>query len=316
MLPDDVIAMAELAFKMPIASATQAESQKLLGLADEIHQYMIDQEEAVKQIANALQRSRAGLKDSKKPIGSFLFVGPTGVGKTELAKTLAKVYFKGESTMIRLDMSEFQNADSITRLIGGPNQNSSFIDKVKNQPFSLILLDEIEKASGSILDLFLQVLDDGRLTDSQGETISFRETIIIATSNIGAKAIGEAIAANKNYPELKKITIDELKNNLRLEFINRFDDIIVFKPLGREEILAITKLMINQVNQTLVSKKISLNLTDAAYAKLAEIGFDPVFGARPLRRTIQDKIEAPLAKALLSGQIKQGNIVTIDAEQI
>lgn len=306
-------AIAELT-GIPANKVSVSESEKLLNLEKEIHQRLIDQEEAVKAVASSLRRARAELKESKRPIASFLFLGPTGVGKTELAKAVAEIYFNKEDYLVRIDMSEYQYADSVRKMIGDQDGALGYLtEAVRKKPFSLVLLDEIEKAHPDILNLFLQLLDDGRLTDGQGRTISFTESIIIATSNIGAVFIQEQIKAKTALNLIKQELIDnQLNKYLRPELINRFDGIIVFKPLSEEDVLAVTTLMLKKIKKTLTDKGINLKADKDGVAILAHDGYDPKFGARPMRRLLQDRIEDAIANKILSGELKRRDTVVIN----
>ena len=313
---DDVAAIVSQKTKIPLTKITEKESQVLLNLEEKIHERMVDQTEAVEMVAASLRRARTEMREGKRPIASFLFLGPTGVGKTELAKTVAEVYFGDEDYMIRLDMSEYQHQASIEKMIGSPAGTLGYLtEAVRKSPFSLILLDEFEKAHPEILNLFLQVMDDGRLTDGQGRTIDFTNSIIIATSNVGAVFIQEQIVAGTGIEEIKQKLINEQLNKvLRPELINRFDGVIVFKPLSLNEVEAITKLMLNKVQRMLEAKGIGLECEPAGVKKLAGLGFDPKFGARPLRRLIQEKIENEIANLVLAGGLKRRDTVVIDGE--
>lgn len=297
------------------SKVTASESQKLLNLEKEIHGRLVDQEEAVSAVAASLRRARAELKDSKRPIASFLFMGPTGVGKTELAKAVSQVYFGDENYLIRLDMSEYQYPDSIRKMIGDVDGTLGYLtEAVRKKPFALVLFDEIEKAHPDILNLFLQMMDDGRLTDGQGRTISFSESIIIATSNIGAVYISEQIRAKTAMNIIKQHLIDnELNKYLRPELINRFDGVIVFKPLSQEDVFSIASLMLRKIKKSLADKGIGLKADREGVAILAQQGYDPKFGARPLRRLLQEKVEDPIANLLLGGDLKRRDTVLIDS---
>ncbi|MBU1036463.1 ATP-dependent Clp protease ATP-binding subunit [Patescibacteria group bacterium] len=295
-----------------LTEITQEESEKLLNLEKRIHQRIIDQEEAVDLVAAALRRARTELRDIKRPIVNLLFLGPTGVGKTELAKTVAEVYFGAEEKMIRLDMSEYQEQKSLSRLIGDASSGLRGIltEAIRKQPFTLLLLDEIEKAHPDILNVFLQVMDDGRLTDALGRTVDFSSCIIIGTSNAGTQYIQDNIRIGKNIEEIKEdLMLKELKKYFRPEFLNRLDGVVVFKPLSEEDIEKITVLLINKVKKRLEIKGIFLEVTDEAIKELAKEGFDPVFGARPLRRLIQEKVDNALANCLLTKKISRRDIV-------
>ncbi len=300
---------------IPVSKVTAIESQKLLNLENEIHQRLVDQVEAVSAVAASLRRARAEMKDAKRPIASFLFLGPTGVGKTELAKSVSQVYFGDEDYLIRLDMSEYQTADSVRKMIGDVDGTLGYLtEAVRKKPFALVLLDEIEKANPDILNLLLQLLDDGRLTDGQGRTISFAESIIIATSNIGAVFIQDQIKAQVPLNLIKQDLIDnQLNKYIRPELINRFDGIIVFKPLSEADTCAIATLMLKKIKKNLALKGIGLKADKDGVAILAHDGYDPKFGARPLRRLLQDKIEDIIANKLLAGELKRRDTVVINS---
>lgn len=299
---------------IPASKVTVSESQKLLNLEKEIHQRLVDQVEAVSAVSASLRRARAEMKDSKRPIASFLFLGPTGVGKTELAKSVSQVYFGDEDYLVRLDMSEYQTPDSVSKMIGDQDGVLGYLtEAVRKKPFSLVLLDEIEKANPDILNLLLQLLDDGRLTDGQGRTISFSESIIIATSNIGAVFIQDQIKAKTPINLIKQELIDnQLNKYMRPELINRFDGIIVFKPLSEEDTISIATLMLKKIKKNLALKGINLKADKGGVAVLAHEGYDPKFGARPLRRLLQDKIEDNIANKILAGELKRRDTIVIN----
>lgn len=311
---DDVAAAIEEMTGIPAGKIKEDESSVLLNLETEIHKRLVGQEEAVKAVSASLRRARASLKDSKKPIASFLFLGPTGVGKTELAKTVSKIYFGSEEYMIRLDMSEYQHQDSVKKMIGGVDGSLGYLtEAVRKKPFSLILLDEIEKADSNILNLFLQMLDDGRLTDGQGRTISFSESIIIATSNIGAKFIQDSISQKHDLSEVKQELIDKhLRERMRPELINRFDGIIVFKPLTEQNIFKIATLMLKGIKANLEEKGIGLKADKDGVMILAREGYDPKFGARPMRRLLQERVEDVIANKILSQDLERRDQVLIN----
>jgi ATP-dependent Clp protease ATP-binding subunit ClpC len=300
--------------EIPVQDLGGDESEKLLNLEDEIHKYMIDQEEAVDMVANSLRRARTEMREGKRPIASFLFLGPTGVGKTELAKTISHVYFNKKDLMIRLDMSEYQEEASIKKMIGDSDGTKGYLtEAVRQKPFSLILLDEFEKANPKIFNLFLQVMDDGRLTDGGGQTIDFTNSIIIATSNAGSNYIEDEIVKGTPIEEIKNSLINEqLSQMMRPELINRFDGIIVFKPLSENDIIAIARLMLADVAGMLKVKGIELEISDAGLAQIAHLGYDPKFGARPLRRLIQDKIEDNIAKKILGNELQRRDTLVIN----
>jgi len=313
-LPEYVSKLVSKKTDIPVGELELREREILLNLESLIHQRIINQEEAVKEISAALRRARADLTIRKGPMGCFLFLGPTGVGKTETAKALAEIYFGSENKIIRLDMSEFQNVIDIPRLLGSPEEEGLFTTQVRERPFSLILLDEIEKAHPNILNLFLQVLDEGNLTDGLGRKIDFKNSIIIATSNAGYLVILEALKKDRAMPKIKDELLDFLfkEGIFRPEFINRFDAVIVFKSLTKENLLDIAELLLQKLKKNLKEKEIEFIITQPLKEKITELGYHPIFGAREMRRVIQDKIENVLASALLSGQLKRGDRVEID----
>ncbi len=313
---DDVAKIISELTRIPVTRVTESESQILLKLEEHIHQRMINQEEAVNMVSASLRRARTALREGKRPIANFLFLGPTGVGKTELAKTVSEVYFGDEDYMIRLDMSEYQHPDSVKKMIGDARGIRGYLtEAVRRSPFSLILLDEFEKSHPDILNLFLQVMDDGRLTDGQGRTIDFTSSIIIATSNVGAVFIQEQITAGIDVERIKQVLIDEHLNKvIRPELINRFDGVIVFKPLSRANVVDIAKLMLNNIGKMLKTKGIGLRVEEEGACKLAGQGFDPKFGARPLRRLLQKKVENIIANKILAGELKRRDTVVINAD--
>lgn len=318
---DDIVSKKT---KVPVSEPEGGEKEKLLHLEDFLHKRIINQKEAIDAIANAMRRARSGLVPKDRPVGSFLFLGPTGVGKTETAKALAAAYFGSEKNMIRLDMSEFQEQSAVERLIGTPPRagaegtKGELVDQVKDNPFSLVLIDEIEKAHPQILTLFLQVFDEGYLGSAMGEKIDFKNTIIICTSNAGSEFIRKSLKSGMGGDDLKKELLEFLQSKgiFKPEFLNRFDGVIAFHPLDPVQIKEVAKLMLKQLSGQMKEKEISLEFTDGAIAKLAKIGFDPVYGARPMRRTIQEKIEDSLAKKLISGEIKRGDKVVLDEKDI
>ncbi|WP_456272792.1 ATP-dependent protease ATP-binding subunit ClpC [Bacillus sp. AK031] len=312
---------------IPVSKLAQTETDKLLKLEEILHSRVIGQDEAVKAVSKAVRRARAGLKDPKRPIGSFVFLGPTGVGKTELARALAESMFGDEESMIRIDMSEYMEKHSTSRLVGSPpgyvgyDEGGQLTEKVRRKPYSVILLDEIEKAHPDVFNILLQVLEDGRLTDSKGRTVDFRNTVLIMTSNVGAESLkkNKYVGFNiqdgeQDYKDMKGKVMEELKRAFRPEFLNRIDEIIVFHSLEKEHLKEIVTLMSDQLTRRLKEQDITLELTDAAKEKIADEGFDPEYGARPLRRAIQKHIEDRLSEELLKGTVLTGQIVLIDVE--
>lgn len=301
------------------SSAEPVEADALLHLEDNIHQRMINQSHAVSVVANALRRARAGVTNPKRPIGSFLFLGPTGVGKTELAKSVAATYFGAETSMVRLDMSEYQQADDVQRLLStGEQETSSLLMAVRQQPFTVVLLDEIEKAHPNILNLLLQMLDEGQLTDVAGKAASFKDCVIIATSNAGAQTIRERIAKGESLESFGPQFTDELikSGQFKPELLNRFDEMVLFRPLTPEELAQVVQLMIGEVNKTLANQNITIELTPAAIAKIVAAGNDPRLGARPMRRTLQKAVEDTVAQKILKGEAKAGDHIRLDAPDL
>jgi ATP-dependent Clp protease ATP-binding subunit ClpC len=318
---------------IPVSQMVEGEKEKFIHMEEKIHERLIDQEEAVAAVSEAIRRSRAGLTDPKRPIGSFLFLGPTGVGKTEMVRTLAWFMFGDENAMIRLDMSEYQEEHTTARLVGAPpgyigyDEGGQLTEAIRRRPYSIILLDEIEKAHPKVFNTLLQVMDDGRLTDGHGRTVNFKNTVIVMTSNAGAEVIKResqlgfaarrdtAVTQSQRYEDIKKKVNDEVKKLFRPEFLNRLDDIIVFHELSEEQLKGIVDLMLKDLQNRLSEHKVSLELTEKAKAWLAKEGYDPIFGARPLRRVIERSIENPLSSQLLRGELKEGDIVKIDIDK-
>ena len=307
---------------IPVARLTESERNKTLHLDEELHKRVIGQEEAVSLVSEAIMRSKAGIKDPGKPIGSFLFLGPTGVGKTELAKTLAIALFDDVSNMVRIDMSEYMEKFSVSRLIGAPpgyvgyEEGGQLTEAVRRKPYSVILFDEIEKAHGDVFNILLQILDDGRVTDSQGRTVDFKNTIIIMTSNIGSGYLLDSIREDGEILQsAQDAVMNELRGSFRPEFLNRMDEIILFRPLGKEQIGKIIKLLMAEVNERLADREISIRLTQEAEAYIVDQGYDPVYGARPLKRYIQKHVETLAAKMILSDQAGPGDEILIDLEE-
>ncbi|AFI85231.1 ATP-dependent chaperone ClpB [Methylophaga nitratireducenticrescens] len=304
---------------IPVSKMLEGERDKLLKMDEALHERVIGQDEAVNSVANAIRRSRAGLSDPNRPNGSFLFLGPTGVGKTELCKSLATFLFDTEEAMVRIDMSEFMEKHSVARLVGAPpgyvgyEEGGYLTEAVRRKPYSVILLDEVEKAHPDVFNILLQVLDDGRLTDGQGRTVDFRNTVIVMTSNLGSNVIQE-MAGEDKYDTMKNAVMEIVGQHFRPEFINRVDDVVVFHPLQKSQIHAIADIQLSHLRQRLAEKEMGLELSDAALDMLSEAGFDPVYGARPLKRVIQHELENPLAQALLSGRFVAGQVIKVDVQ--
>jgi len=313
---------------IPVFKLTEEESSRLLHMEDELHKRIVGMDEAIKAMSQAIRRTRAGLKDPRRPGGSFIFAGPTGVGKTELAKALAEFLFGDEDALIQLDMSEYSEKHTVSRLFGSPpgyvgyEEGGQLTEKVRRKPFSVVLFDEVEKAHADIFNALLQILEDGRLTDSQGRVVDFKNTVIIMTTNLGTRdiakgqSLGFAAGADTRtgYERMKNKVKDELKQHFRPEFLNRVDDMIVFPQLTHPEIVQIVDLMIAKLDVRLKDKDMGMELTPAAKALLAKKGYDPVLGARPLRRTIQREIEDMLSEKILYGELKAGEIVLVDTD--
>jgi len=305
---------------IPVSKMLEGEKERLLKMEEALERRVVGQSEAVHIVSNAIRRSRAGLADPRRPNGSFLFLGPTGVGKTELCKALAEFLFDTEEALVRIDMSEFMERHSVARLIGAPpgyvgyEEGGYLTEAVRRRPYSVILLDEVEKAHADVFNVLLQVLDDGRLTDGQGRTVDFRNTVVIMTSNLGSQVIQE-MAGEANYARMKSAVMEIVQSNFRPEFINRIDDIVVFHPLGEEQIRQIVEIQLGYLRKRLLERDIELNLDDAARTMLGEAGYDPVYGARPLKRAIQQQVENPLAQAILRGEFGPGDRILVTARK-
>jgi ATP-dependent Clp protease ATP-binding subunit ClpB len=306
---------------IPVSKMLESERDKLLRMEQFLEQRVVGQGEALTTVANAIRRSRAGLSDPNRPNGSFLFLGPTGVGKTELTKALASFLFDTEEAIVRLDMSEFMEKHSVARLIGAPpgyvgyDEGGYLTEAVRRKPYSVVLLDEVEKAHPDVFNVLLQVLDDGRLTDGQGRTVDFRNTVIVMTSNLGSQRIQE-LAGEANYAVMKDAVMEIVTQHFRPEFLNRIDDVVVFHPLERGHIRRIVDIQVEYLRQRLADREMALELDAGAIDRLAEAGFDPVYGARPLKRAIQQQVENPLAQRILSGEFGPGDTITVSAPEV
>jgi len=304
---------------IPVSKLMASDREKLLHLADELHKRVIGQEEAVDAVADAIQRSRAGLSDPNRPIASFMFLGPTGVGKTELAKALAEYMFNTEAAMVRIDMSEYMEKHTVSRLVGAPpgyigyEEGGQLTEAVRRRPYAVILFDEIEKAHGDVFNILLQILDDGRVTDSQGRVVNFKNAVIILTSNIGSASILEAMETDP--ATVKERVTDQVRMHFRPEFINRVDEFIIFQGLQKSQIRSIVDLQVAKVQDRLDAKKMTLVVEPSAIDHLAERGYDPAFGARPVKRVVQQELETALAKAILRGDVGDGDTVTVRGEE-
>ena len=314
---DDVAEVVAKWTGIPVSRLMEGEMQKLLRLEEHLHERVVGQDEAVEAVSNAIRRSRAGLSDPNRPIGSFLFLGPTGVGKTELARALAEYLFDDERAMVRIDMSEYQERHAVSRLVGAPpgyvgfEEGGQLTEAVRRRPYSVILLDEVEKAHSDVFNILLQLLDDGRLTDGQGRTVDFRNTIVIMTSNLGSAVFRDASLPKD---KVRESILDDVATFFRPEFVNRIDEIVVFEPLTKDDLRTIADIQVRQLARRLSERKLALELTDAAYELLSEEGYDPAFGARPLKRLLQRELENPLAMKLLAGEIRDGDTVLVDVE--
>jgi ATP-dependent Clp protease ATP-binding subunit ClpC len=314
---------------IPVKKLTEEEADRLLNLEETLHKRVIGQDEAVKAVSRAIRRARAGLKDPNRPVGSFIFLGPTGVGKTELCKALAEVLFGDEDAMIRLDMSEYMERHTVSRLVGSPpgyvgyDDGGQLSERVRRKPYSVVLFDEIEKAHPDVFNILLQILEDGRLTDSKGRTVDFKNTVIVMTSNVGAHSLrkqksigfgsGDNMAASE-YQKMKDNIMEDLKKTFRPEFLNRLDETIVFHSLEEDHLKQIVKIMVDSVSARLEEKDIYLEVTDAAKEFMTSEGFDPTYGARPLRRVIQRLLEDNLSEEILAGRVKVGDRVKVDVK--
>jgi ATP-dependent Clp protease ATP-binding subunit ClpB len=317
---DDIAEVIAKWTGIPVARLVQSEMEKLLQLEDDLHRRVIGQNQAVTAVADAIQRSRAGLSDPNRPIASFLFLGPTGVGKTELSKALASRLFDSDDAMVRIDMSEYMEKHTVSRLIGAPpgyvgyEAGGQLTEAVRRRPYAVILFDEVEKAHPDVFNVMLQILDDGRVTDGQGRTVDFTNTVLILTSNIGSQSILELAGDPDQHGDMEQRVNEALKAKFRPEFLNRLDDQIIFRSLEKEELRRIVSLQVERLSGRLEQRKLELRLSEAAADWLATIGFDPVYGARPLKRAIQRELETPIAKAILAGQLSEGKTVDVDVD--
>ncbi|HET8555411.1 MAG TPA: AAA family ATPase, partial [Rhodanobacteraceae bacterium] len=304
---------------------TEAESQRLVRMEEELHKRVIGQDAAIVAVSKAIRRARAGIKDPKRPTGSFIFLGPSGVGKTELARTLAEFLFGDEDAMIQIDMSEYMEKHAVSRLVGSPpgyvgyDEGGALTEAVRRRPYQVVLFDEVEKAHPDVFNVLLQVLDDGRLTDGQGRTVDFRNTIIVMTSNLGSNLIQDMAESDGSdseaqYTQMKAGVMGVVQNHFRPEFINRLDEIVVFRPLGKAQIRAIARIQLEGLEKRLAERQLTLKISDRALDLLANVGFDPVYGARPLKRAIQQQLENPLAQKLLAGEFVPGETISVDAD--
>jgi len=321
---DDIAALVSKWTGIPVQRMLQEEADKLLAMEDDLHGRVIGQERAVAAVSEAVRRARAGLKDPKRPIGSFIFLGPTGVGKTELARALAELLFDDEAALIRLDMSEYMEKHTASRLTGAPpgyvgyDEGGQLTEQVRRRPYSVVLFDEIEKAHPDVFGALLQILDDGRLTDGKGRTVDFKNTVVIMTSNVGGSVIGKhrlgfvAEGDELGHDALEKRLLDELRKAFRPEFLNRVDEIIVFDPLSREQLTAVVDLLLAHLRELVKGQGMTLTVSEAAKAYVAEQGYDAEYGARPLKRAIQRLVENPLSSALLRGRFEEGDTVKVD----
>ncbi len=315
---EDIAAVVSKWTGIPVSKMLEGEVEKLIHMEERLKQRVVGQDDAIVAVSNAIRRARAGLQDPNRPIGSFIFLGPTGVGKTELARALAEFLFDDEQAMVRIDMSEFMEKHSVSRLIGAPpgyvgyEEGGYLTEAVRRRPYSIVLLDEIEKAHPDVFNILLQILDDGRLTDGQGRTVDFKNTVIIMTSNLGSHYIMEL--GPTRYEEMKDKVMEVLRQSFKPEFLNRIDDIIIFHALTREHIRRIVDIQLEHLQRLLENRKLKLEVDDKAKDRLANLGYDPNYGARPLKRVIQKELQDPLAMEILSGKYKEGDTIHVTVE--
>ncbi|BBI67280.1 hypothetical protein PKHYL_14710 [Psychrobacter sp. KH172YL61] len=313
---NEIAEVVAAATGIPVSKMMQGERDKMIAMEEKLHERVIGQNEAVESVANAVRRSRAGLSDPNRPSGSFLFLGPTGVGKTELTKSLANFLFDSEDAIVRIDMSEYMEKHSVSRLVGAPpgyvgyEEGGTLTEAVRRKPYSVILFDEVEKAHPDVFNILLQVLDDGRLTDSQGRVVDFKNTVIIMTSNLGSHKIQEMVG--ESYEDIKAEVMDSVGQHFRPEFVNRIDEIVVFHPLGMSQMAGIADIQLDRLRQRIQEREMDIELSADAMNKLVAVGYDPVYGARPLKRAIQQEIENPLSLKLLAGDFVAGDIIKVD----
>jgi len=307
---------------IPVSKMLEGEVKKLVTMEERLRHRVVGQDDALERVANAIRRSRAGLSDPKRPIGSFIFLGPTGVGKTELARALAEFLFDDEHAMVRIDMSEYMEKHAVSRLIGAPpgyvgyDEGGQLTEAIRRRPYAVLLFDEIEKAHPDVFNVMLQIMDDGRLTDGKGRQVDFKNTIIIMTSNIGSTyLLAESMGSEKAFEKASDQVLDALRSHFRPEFLNRVDDIIIFRPLGKEQLVKIVDLRLEDLRRLLADRKISIELTDAAKELLFTEGYDPAFGARPLKRSIQKLVQDPLAMKILDGEVLHGDHIIVDVDK-
>jgi ATP-dependent Clp protease ATP-binding subunit ClpB len=319
---EDIARIVYIWTGIPVSKMLEGEVKKLVTMEDRLRQRVVGQDEALERVANAIRRSRAGLSDPRRPIGSFIFLGPTGVGKTELARALAEFLFDDERALLRIDMSEYMEKHSVARLIGAPpgyvgyEEGGQLTEQVRRRPYAVVLFDEIEKAHPDVFNILLQIMDDGRLTDGKGRVVDFKNTIIIMTSNLGSSYLqSENLRTPEDFEKASEQVINTLHGHFRPEFLNRVDDIIVFRPLGKEQLVKIIELRLEDVRRLLADRKISIELTDTAKELLFTQGYDPNFGARPLKRAIQKLVQDPLALKILDGEILHGDHIVVDADK-